>query len=309
VLGAEVRYDGRHKRDSFIADDLARSVDLVSVCPEMEVGMGVPRESVHLVRAGQPEALRMRGVESGHDWTDRMNRFAEARADALADQELAGFIFKSKSPSCGLSGVKIDAPGGAPEDQPTLGRGLFAEALARRLPNLPLQDEARLGDAQLREDFLERVFAYAHLRALWRSQWTLAELIAFHTAHKMALLAHSTDGYRQVGRLVGVGRSLPRDELRARYEADFMRVLALPTSPGRHANVLMHLGGHLSDQLDDDQRRALLEAIEGHRLGRLPLSVPKTLLADHARRLATAYLLGQTYLCPPDDELRLRARA
>jgi len=189
------------------------------------------------------------------------------------------------------------------------GTGLFAVALARRLPNLPMEEEGRLEDARLRESFVERVFAYASLQALWRTRWTLGSLVAFHTAHKMTLLAHTPEGYRALGRLVATGKSLPRATLRARYEAEFMAALAKPTSPGRHANVLTHLLGHVKDQLDDDDKRELLDLIEAHRRGRLPLVVPLTLLAHHARRLRATYLLGQTYLSPGPEELRLRNHA
>ncbi len=223
-------------------------------------------------------------------------------------EELAGFILKSKSPSCGMARVKLyDAarPERAPE---STGIGLFAEALMQRFPNLPVEEEGRLCDARLRENFIERLFAYATLRQLWRTRWTLASLIAFHTAHKMALLAHTTDGYRALGRLVGEGRSLERAELRERYESGFMKTLSRPTTPGRHANVLMHMLGHLSDHLDAGDCHELLAAIDGHRTGRVPLVVPQTLIAHHARRLNTRYLLDQTYLHPHADELQLRNR-
>jgi uncharacterized protein YbgA (DUF1722 family) len=189
------------------------------------------------------------------------------------------------------------------------GTGLFAAALARRLPNLPMEEEGRLEDARLREGFIERVFAYARLQALWRTRWTLGDLVAFHTAHKMALLAHTPEGYRALGRLVATAKTLPRATLRARYETEFMAALAKPTSPGRHANVLTHLLGHVKDVLDDGDKRELLDLIEAHRRGRLPLVVPLTLLAHHARRLRATYLLGQTYLAPGPEELRLRNHA
>jgi uncharacterized protein YbgA (DUF1722 family) len=141
---------------------------------------------------------------------------------------------------------------------------------------------------------------------LWRSRWTLGALVAFHTASKMALLAHSTDGYRALGALVADGKSTPRDELRTRYEAGFMATLRKPASRGRHANVLTHMLGHLKKVLDDGDKHELLTAIEDHRRGVLPLVVPITLLRHHARRLNVAYLLGQTYLDPHPKELMLR---
>jgi len=307
LLGQRVRFDGQHKRDAFLADQLGPHVEWVPVCPELEVGMGVPREPVRLLRRG-PGDVRMAGVKSGEDWTARMERFAEARAKALQSENLSGFVLKSKSPSCGMERVKVyDA--GRPERAPdATGAGLFAAALMRRFPNLPVEEEGRLNDARLRENFIERLFAYARLRALWNGRWTLASLIAFHTASKMALLAHSTDGYRALGRLVGEGKRLGRAELRDRYEAGFMKTLARPTTPGRHANVLSHMLGHLSDGLDAGDRQELVAAIEAHRTGRAPLVVPLTLIAHHARRLQVSYLLDQTYLHPHPDELQLRNR-
>jgi uncharacterized protein YbgA (DUF1722 family) len=173
---------------------------------------------------------------------------------------------------------------------------------------LPVEEEGRLADPTLRENFIERIFAYRRLRDLWRSRWTLGSLVAFHTAAKMSLLAHSTDGYRALGTLVADGKSVPREDLRARYEAGFMATLKKPATRGRHANVLTHMLGHLKKALSDGDKRELLTAIEDHQRGLLPLVVPITLLRHHARRLKVAYLLGQTYLDPHPKELMLRNR-
>jgi uncharacterized protein YbgA (DUF1722 family) len=186
------------------------------------------------------------------------------------------------------------------------GVGLFARALMDRLPNLPVEEEGRLEDARLRENFVERVFAHARLRRLFSSRWTLGALVAFHASHKMQLLAHSTEGYRSLGRLVAGARALPRPDLRARYERDFMAALRKLSTPGRHANVLQHMLGQLSDRLDEGDRRELLSVVEDHRLGLVPLVVPVTLLRHHARRLSAGSLLGQTYLEPHPKELMLR---
>jgi uncharacterized protein YbgA (DUF1722 family) len=251
----------------------------------------------------------MLGLGSGADWTSRMNRFAASRVRALAGEQLSGFVLKSKSPSCGMARVKIYADAEASTPVAARGAGLFATALAHAFPNLPIEEEGRLQDARLRDNFLERVFAYARLQDFWSGRWTVGGLIDFHSAHKMALLAHSTDGYRALGRLVAQAKTLARAELRARYEAGFMATLAKPTTPGRHANVLMHLAGHLKAELDAGDKQELLGLIEEQRHGRLPLIVPLTLLAHHARRHGASYLLGQTYLNPRIEELRLRNRA
>ena len=309
LLGAKVRFDGQHKRDAFLVDELGPLVEWVPVCPEVEVGMGVPREAVRLVAdRGRAGRLRMVGLTTGADWTARMNRLAAKRSRALAREELSGFVLKSKSPSCGMDRVKVFADVETRSPLHARGTGLFAAALARALPNLPIEEEGRLQDPRLRENFVERVFAYARLRELWGGRWTLGGLVAFHTAHKMALLAHSTDGYRALGKLVAQGRALGRATLRARYEAGFMATLAKLATPGRHANVLMHLLGHLKANLDAADKQELLGLIDEHRRGHLPLVVPLTLLAHHARRHDNAYLLGQTFLTPRAEELRLRNR-
>ena len=298
LLGAKVRFDGQHKRDTFLVDELGPLVEWVSVCPEVEVGMGVPRESVRLVAERGGAGPRMLGLRSGADWTARMRRFSAARVAALAREELCGFVLKSKSPSCGMERVKVYADTDARTPLPERSAGLFAAALAQAFPNLPIEEEGRLADARLRDNFIERVFAYARLRDLWRSRWTLGALVDFHASNKMALLAHSTDGYRALGRLVARAKSIGRAELRERYEAGFMATLARRATPGRHANVLMHLLGHLKERIDAADKQELLALIDEQRRGRLPLVVPVTLLAHHARRHGVSYLLAQTYLAP-----------
>jgi len=312
LLGSKVRFDGQHKRDSFLTGELAPLVEWVPVCPEVEVGMGVPREAVRLIASGPGASPRMVGLTSGTDWTQRMNRFGAARVRALAGEDLSGFVLKSKSPSCGLERVKVFADAESRSPAHARGAGLFAAALGVAFPNLPTEEEGRLEDARLRENFIERIFAHARLRAFWKEGrkdgWTLGGLVDFHAAHKMALLAHSTEGYRALGRLVAGAKALGRAELRERYEAGFMSTLAKLATPGRHANVLTHLAGHLKQTLDAADKAELNGLIEEHRRGHLPLVVPLTLLAHHARRCGAAYLLGQTYLNPRIEELRLRNR-
>lgn len=306
LLGKEVRFDGQHKRDAFLVDQLGPFVEWVPVCPEVEVGMGVPRESLRLVHTD--DGVRMIGNRGGEDWTDRMSSFAERRAQALAKADLSGFVLKSKSPSCGMERVNLYASGEPGSGANRNGVGLFAAALMRRLPNLPVEEEGRLADAALRENFIERVFAYQRLQALWRGRFSQGRLVAFHTAHKMTLLAHSTDGYRELGKLVAEGKSRARAELREQYEAGFMATLKRLATCGRHANVLTHMFGHMRKQLDDQDKQELLALIEDYRKGLLPLIVPVTLLRHHARRLDASYLLGQTYLDPHPKELMLRNR-
>ena len=306
LIGRQVRYDGQHKRDAFLVDALGPFVDFVPVCPEVEVGMSIPREPVRLV--GPARRPRMIGQRSGDDWTARMTTFSERRVDALAKESLSGYVLKKDSPSCGLSRVKLYPS----EDQDAApdrgGEGLFAAALVRAFPHLPIEEEGRLNDAHLRESFIERVFAYHRLQSLWATRWTLGSLVAFHTANKMSLLSHDEPGYRRLGRLVGTAKSLPRSTLRERYEAGFMTALEKLATPGGHVNVMTHMLGHFSDRLMPVARQELLGVIEDYRRGLVPLIAPLTLVRHYVRTLKVEYLLGQTYLEPHPKELMLRNR-
>ena len=184
LLGDEVRFDGGHKRDPFLTDVLAPHVEWVRVCPEVEVGMGTPRETLRLTRA-EDGRIRMVTTRTGIDHTDSMSRWSRVRLQELAGEELSGYVLKKDSPSCGMERVKVYTPGGMPEKN---GRGIFADALLQRLPNLPVEEEGRLSDPRLRENFIERVFAYLRLRQLFSGRWTVGGLVAFHTSHKMTLL-------------------------------------------------------------------------------------------------------------------------
>lgn len=299
LLGHEVRYDGGHKRDRFVTDMLGRFAEWVAVCPELESGMGVPRPTLRLVREG--EAIRLREVHSGADHTRSLERFAARRVKELP--ELDGYVLKKDSPSCGYTRVKVFSEHGMARRE---GRGLFAEELVRRNPNLPVEDEGRLHDATLRENFIERLFAYRRLRELFGGRWGRGSVVAFHTAHKLQVMAHSTVAYRELGRLVAAVSSTPRRELRERYTQDFMAALGKPATRGRNANVLNHAAGHLKRALDGPARQELAALIDDYRRGLVPLVVPITLLAHHARRHQVDYLLGQTYLEPHPRELMLR---
>jgi len=308
LLGQPVRFDGQHKRDGFLVDELGPFVTFVPVCPEVEVGMPIPRETLRLLR-GPRDRTRMVS-RSGEDWTDRMTAWAKDRVTALAREALSGYVLKKDSPSCGVWRVKRYAPeeaesAGHPERD---GQGLFAAELRRALPHLPVEEEGRLCDAKLRDNFIERVFAYHRLQALWSSRWTMKSLVAFHTREKMALLAHDEPGYRRLGRLVASGKSLPREDLQARYEEGFMESLAALATPARHANVLMHMFGHFSAQLSPEARQEVLTVIDDHRQGLVPLVVPLTLLRHYVRVLKVPYLADQTYLDPHPKELMLRNR-
>ncbi len=301
LLGQKVRFDGGHKRDVFLVETFGKFVEWVPLCPEVEIGLGTPREAIRLVRdAG---GVRLIGVKSAADHTDRMRGWAVHRADLLARETLDGYILKKDSPSCGMERVKVYTPGGVPSRD---GRGLFAEALIARLPLLPVEEEGRLSDPRLRDHFVERVFAHRRLRDVFAGRWTAGSLVAFHSAQKLALLAHSPSGYAGLGRLVARAGEMPRAELRAEYEAGYMKSLSSMATPRRHVNVLQHIAGYFKKVLDEDSRRELAAAIADYQAGLVPLIVPITLVRHHVRRCGISYLEGQVYLEPHPKELMLR---
>ena len=301
LLGEEVRFDGGHKRDTFLTTVLDPHVEFVPVCPEVEMGLGTPRETLRLIRRG--DDLRMITTRTNIDHTEAMSLWARGRLDALERMDLSGYVLKKDSPSCGMERVKTYASGAAARRD---GRGLFAAALLERMPQLPVEEEGRLTDPVLRENFIERVFAYRRLQDLFGSRWTAGALVVFHTAHKMSLLAHSVRGYGEMGRLVAAVRTRPRAELRSVYSSLFMKTLAVPATRARHTNVLQHMAGHLKQLLDDPSREELAATILDYRNGLVPLIVPVTLFRHHVRVHEVTYLEAQTYLAPHPRELMLR---
>ncbi|MYL83523.1 DUF1722 domain-containing protein [Desulfovibrio aerotolerans] len=307
LLGQPVRYDGGHKCDRYVADTLGRYFEFVPVCPEVECGLGVPREAMRLV--GDPDAPRLMTIKTGVDLTERMRSFAVARAQALAEENLCGFIFKSKSPSSGFTRVKVYNDKGAPAER---GVGLFARAFLDRFPRLPVEDEGRLHDDKLRENFIERIFTLKRWRDTLAGdgQTSLtARVIAFTSRHKLLLMAHSPQLARQIGRLTAEAKNWPADALLQSYETLLMQALSLPATPAKHANVLQHIMGYFKTILTADEKVELNEVIDNYRLGLVPLIVPITLLGHYTRKYDVAYLKDQAYLTPHPIELKLRNHA
>jgi uncharacterized protein YbgA (DUF1722 family)/uncharacterized protein YbbK (DUF523 family) len=302
LLGQEVRFDGGHKRDPFLVKTLGAFVEWVPVCPEMEIGLGTPRESVRLVRSA--EGTRLVAPRSGLDHTEAMERWARSHLDELARLRLHGFVLKKDSPSCGLFRVRLySAKGQATRD----GRGLFARELLERFKLLPAEEEGRLQDMPLRENFLERVFAYERWLRLLEEHPTPRGLVAFHTVHKLAVMSHSPAHYQRLGRLVARAGKTPWRELEAGYGELFMEALAVRATRGKHVNVLQHLAGFVSKAMGKEDRRELEEAISDYRSGHVPLIVPLTLLRHHLRRHeAPPWALEQVYIAPYPKELMLR---
>lgn len=301
LLGEPVRFDGGHKRDPFLTETFGAFVEWVPVCPEVECGFGTPREAMRLVRVDQD--VRLRTVRTAVDLTDRMAAYTRRRVAQLDAEELSGYVLKKDSPSCGMDRVKIYGTRGVPEKS---GRGIFAAGLVERFPALPVEEEGRLSDPRLRENFVERVFAYWRLRRLFSGHWDLGGLVAFHTAHKLILMSHSPRAYGELGRLVARARRVLRADLERRYTEMFMSALAVIASPRRHANVLQHMAGYFKERLDAESKRELGAAIDDYRRGLVPLVVPMMLLRHHVRVHGVSYLAGQLYLAPHPKELMLR---
>ena len=301
LLGQRVRFDGGHKRDVFLTETFGRFVEWVPVCPEVECGLGAPREPMRLVRAGRD--VRLVTVTTGVDLTERMQRVSRSRVAAHAREDLSGYVLKKDSPSCGMERVKVYDRDGTPSRD---GRGLFAAALADAYPRLPVEEEGRLADPRLRDNFVERVFAFWRLRNLFGRRWTIGSVVSFHTAHKLLLLAHSTNAYRQLGRLVAGARGMTRREFEERYADGFMRALEQHATTRRHTNVLQHIAGYFKDRLDPASRRELADSIEDYRRRLVPLVVPLTLVRHYVRTLEVSYLADQVYLQPHPKELLLR---
>jgi len=300
LLGRNVRYDGGHKHNSYITETLSQYIQLVPFCPEMAIGLGVPRPPIQLRRV--VDAVRV--VQSDAPDVDLSERLcAYGRSVAAEHASLSGYIFKAGSPSCGTAGVPVHGGDGTPVAS---GTGMFARAIMDALPLLPVEEEARLIDPALRDNFLERVFILHRWRTRSADGLTPAALVEFHSAHKFSVLAHDEQSYRELGRLVATaGQSDVRDVAR-RYIALLMTALAHLATRKRHTNVLMHALGFLTDALDAGDKAELLEIIDAYRNGRLPLAVPVTLLRHHLRRHPHPYLERQVYLWPDPGESMLR---
>lgn len=302
LLGEKVRFDGSHQWDRFITGTLGKYVDFVPVCPEVECGFGVPREPMRL--AGNPDNPRLITVRTGVDHTDRMINWAKKRVRELEAEELCGFIFKSDSPSNGLERVKVYNGQGVPVKK---GVGIFARLFMEHFPLLPVEDEGRLHDLNLRENFIQRLFAFKRWREVAsRKNGALANLITFHTRHKLLILSHSPQHYRVLGNLVARAKEIPIKELYSQYQTLLMEALRLKTTPKKNTNVLYHLMGFFKKDLSADEKQELLDVIDSYAQGYLPLIVPITLINHYVRKYRQPYLKDQYYLNPHPLDLQLR---
>lgn len=303
LLGEKVRYDGGHKQFRYLTDVLSDRFIFVPVCPEVGCGLPVPREAMRLT--GDPAALRLIVIRSGIDMTERMLSYCRRTVAALEAEKLCGFIFKKGSPSSGLFRVRVYSDAGMPAGT---GRGLFARAVAEHYPFLPVEEEERLEDASLRENFLERVFAYKRLQDFLDEDGTIDGLVSFHTRHRLQLMAHHPALYRKTGRLVAAAGDMARDELLESYRRLFMTTLGYQATVRKNTDVLQHIMGYLKKDLTADENNELKKAIGRYRSRLVPLAVPLTLVKHYLRNIKARDLTGQTYLEPHPAELMLRNR-
>jgi uncharacterized protein YbgA (DUF1722 family)/uncharacterized protein YbbK (DUF523 family) len=301
LLGQEVRFDGGHKRDRYITDTLGRFFEWVPVCPEVEMGLSTPRETLRLI--GEAEAPRLVFGKSGEDRTEGMQAWARPKLEVLAKADLSGYILKSDSPSCGMERVRVYRSTGVPTRD---GVGIFARALLERFPLLPVEEEGRLHDLPIRENFVERVFCHRRWRDLVEEGLTRGKLVAFHAAQKLLLMAHSPKHYQELGRLVAAAKQYSIKELEARYGEMFMAGLKVKATAKKHTNVLQHILGYLKKALEARDKAELLSVIGDYHQGLVPLVVPVTLLKHHLARIPVPYIQDQVYLTPHPKELMLR---
>jgi uncharacterized protein YbgA (DUF1722 family)/uncharacterized protein YbbK (DUF523 family) len=304
LLGERVRYDAGHKLDPYITETLGQYFRWVPVCPEVGAGLTVPREAMRLV--GEPASPRIVTRKTGIDHTGLISKWSERKARELEREDLCGFIFKSRSPSSGLSGVKVYTEEGMPSSK---GTGIFAAVFMRRFPHLPAIDEGRLHDPALRENFIEKVFAYRRWRELASQRKSVGALVKFHTAHKLLVMAHSPRHYREMGALVAGGKKHGITELYEKYLTLFMEAMGLMSTVKKNTNVLQHMMGYFKKDLSPDEKRELAEIIGSYHRGLVPLIVPITMMKHYVRKFGETYLKGQYYLNPHPQELMLRNHA
>lgn len=302
LLGENVRYDGGHQLDGYLRDTLGQFVEYVPVCPEVECGLPVPREAMRLV--GEIEAPRLVTIRTKNDLTDRMVSWARERLKALEKEELCGFIFKKGSPSSGMERIKVYQEQGGPPVKK--GVGIYARMFMEHFPLLPVEEDGRLHDPVLRENFIERIFVYKRWREMLEHKRNRGGLVEFHTRHKLLILAHGNQYYREMGTLVAHAKEYPFPDLLNQYETILMKTLALRVTMKKHINVLQHVMGYFKNDLSKDEKQELLEIIANYGNKLIPLIVPVTLLNHYVRKYQQPYLAQQVYLNPHPVELQLR---
>ncbi len=287
--------------DRFLTDTLGQYVEYAPVCPEVEYGLPTPREPMRLL--GDPARPRLVTSKTRKDHTAGMLRWARRRVRELEKEDLNGFIFKRSSPSSGMERVKVYDVNGVPQKT---GVGIFARVFVDHFPLLPVEDEGRLHDPALRDNFIERIFALKRWRDVIHKELTLKKLIGFHTRHKLQIMAHSPKHYQTLGKLVAGAKGKSLRKIFEEYPVDFLDALRLIATPKKNSNVLQHMMGYFKGQLSGDEKKELLETIDLYRREVIPLIVPVTLMNHYVRKHDKPCLKQQTYLQPNPLEIQLR---
>jgi uncharacterized protein YbgA (DUF1722 family)/uncharacterized protein YbbK (DUF523 family) len=301
LLGEKVRYDGGHKLDPFLSETLGRYVEWVPVCPEVECGLPVPREAMRLI--GDADDPRLVTIRTGRDFTELMARWADQRLPGLESADLCGFVFKSRSPSSGMGGVKVYNPSGIPTRR---GKGIFAKKFMEHFSLLPVEDEGRLHDPELRENFIERVFVFRRWKDMEQRGLDRGALVSFHSTHKLLILSHSVKHYRTLGRLAAEAKKYRLEGLYKEYVSILMDGLRLIATVKKNTNVLLHIMGYFKKRLSAGEKQELAGVIDHYHSGLIPLIVPVVLLNHFVRKYDEPYLKNQYYLNPHPLELMLR---
>jgi uncharacterized protein YbgA (DUF1722 family)/uncharacterized protein YbbK (DUF523 family) len=301
LLGHKVRFDGQSKLSKFLFSELSEFVQLIPFCPEVEIGLGTPRATLRLVES--ESGTRLIQTKTERDFTRELQRYAQRKIHEMNSWNLSGLVVKRSSPSCGMERVKIYNKNAVPA---RTGRGLFTELFMKDNPLLPVEEEGRLNDIPLRENFLQRVFAYHRLKILFQPGWKIGQLVRFHSREKFLLLAHSPNHYRLLGRLVANPRQRDMKKLSEKYQSLFMAALKVKASPGRHVNVLQHMAGFFKKELSSEQKIELNSLFDDLANKLVPLSVPLTLVRHYIRQFSIKYLAVQSYIEPCPKGLKIR---
>jgi uncharacterized protein YbgA (DUF1722 family)/uncharacterized protein YbbK (DUF523 family) len=301
ILGVECRFDGGHKKDDFVVDSLTKHATYYHYCPEDDA-FGHPRESMRLVK--KDGGIVVLGNSSKSDFTDILSEKSNIICDKIQKNDLDGFILKSKSPSCGIDRVKLYLPNGMPGG---VSDGVFAALLKKRFPLLPLEDEGRLQDSWLKENFLMQMYAYKDVKQLKAEAKKLGELVEFHTKYKFLLLSKHQSNYRELGRIVSNSSDAPFCEVVNSYFELFCETIGKKSTKGKVLNVLEHMLGFLKKQLDEDEKNEILKSFNEFYEGIVPLIAPLKLLELYIKKYDIEYLKNQKFLHPYPDSLGLRS--
>ncbi len=304
LLGENVRYDGGHKLDRFLRDVLGQFVEFVPVCPEYECGLSIPREAMRLVDFDGD--IKLMTQKTAKDITPQMKSWMGPVLEELGKKKLCGFVFKANSPSSGMERVKVYNEKGYSSK---IGVGIFADAFMKKFPHIPVEEEGRLNDDGLRENFIERIFVFQRWNELIEGKKTVGGLVRFHTEHKYLIMSHSDTGLRELGKLVAAAKNFPINEVYDKYLELLSKYLKLSATRKKNTNVLQHIMGYFKNDLTTDEKAELNEVITKYHDGLVPQIVPITLLNHYVRKYKPEYLADQLYLNPHPLELKLRNHA